>query len=550
MSSEGRAQAPGVSRRPWSATAGLLLVFVLLASAWVQSPLLSSGFYADDFLWLYRIENLPWLEFVLKTHGGHLLHTRNAAFWACHELFGLEPSGYLWAGLLTHVLNVALLFVVIERLTRRPPVAALIAGLWGMAPIHQEALRWASVHGHVFAATFVLGTLADMARLVARRRSPTSWAMVRWSLLLVGAATSFGTGLGVALVFFAIAWLILPPDSRRGRTALLFAILTVTLTVVYVFATLTAAINLMNFARERSPSLVSVELNVFKSIPLWSNLVAYGLTTLVLGPLLTWTREGDVAGPLRGVELGQALFWAYAVSGMVLLALVWACRRAGSTRLRQILGFALLAGCAYGTIAVARAPLMVVLQVSIPWIATTARYQYLPQLGLAMALGLALSEAVARPLSRSWPSRPRWLVPVALAAVLAMVVPFYAAGARRVGTQIGAGWRQAVADVVTEVQRRAHAVPPGAPCYIPNQKFQDWGVVVAPEEEFPGWAAVFVLTHASDSVDGRRVFFVESNEKLVALLRRNPTARIARLVVTPEEMESGSGVKGRMSAPD
>ena len=534
MTSERRAQAPEVSRRPWSGTAGLLLAFVLLASAWVQSPLLNSGFYADDFLWLYRIENLPWLELVLKTHGGHLLHTRNAAFWACHQLFGLEPSGYLWVALLTHVLNVALLFVVIERLTRRPVVAALIAALWGMAPIHQDPLRWISVYGHVLAATFVLAALADMAGLIARNRSPTSWALVRWALLLLLAATSFGTGLGVALGFVAIAWLVLPRASGRGRAAFLFAVLTVTLTVAY-------------FALERSlVDLASYPL--FKSIALCSNLAAYGLSSLVLGPLLTWTREGDLVGPLGGVELGQALFWAYAVGLTVLLGLAWSCRRANSTRLRQILGFALLAGCAYGAIAVGRAPLMVLWELDMPWTVTTARYHYLPQLGLAMALGLALSEASIRLPSRHWSARPRWLVPVLFAAGLAMVVPSYAAGARRVGTRIGPGWRQAVDHVVTEVRRRAHAVPPGQPVYIPNRKFQDQ--VVISKDPFPGWVAVFVLAHASDSVEGRRVFFVESDQQLVGFLRKNPNARVARLVVTPEEVDRSSGVADRMTAPE
>jgi len=509
---------------PWSGTTSLLLALVLLASAWVQSALLQSGFYMDDFLWLYRIENLPWLEFVLKTHGGHLLHTRNAMFAICHELFGLEPSGYLWVALLAHVLNVALLFVVIERLTGRSAVAALISALWGMAPVHQEALRWVSVHGHVFAATFLLAALADMVRFVARSRSPTSWALVRWTILLLLAASSFGTGLGVAAAFVAIAWLVLPRGLGRGRIVLVFAVLTVTLTATYL-------------ALERGSSTWLVaHLLVLKSIALSSNLAAYGLTSLTLGPLLTWTRAGDLAGPLGGIELGQALYWAYAVSLTLLVALGWACRRANSTRLRQILGFALLAGCAYGTIAVARAPMLEGWKLDMPWMATTARYHYLPQLGLAMALGLALSEASLRPGSRSSLVRPRWLVPVVFAVGLSVVVPFYAATARSVSTEIGEGWREALNHVVTDVRRRAHAAHPGEPVYIPNRRFQGWRGLVS-REDFPGWIAAFVLAHPSDSLEGRRVFFVESDESLVEFLRKDPNARVAGLVVTPEEMD-------------
>ena len=129
-----------------------------------------------------------------------------------------------------------------------------------------------------------------------------------------------------------------------------------------------------------------------------------------------------------------------------------------------------------------------------------------------------------------------------------MLAPSYAAGARRVGTQIGQGWRPELNRVVTEVRRRARAVPPGTPVFIPNRKFKDWKRWLS-REDFPDWAAVFVLTHASDAVEGRRVFFVESNQKLVKLLRKDPTTRIARLVVTPEEVEGSSGVADGMTAP-
>jgi hypothetical protein len=298
---------------------------------------------------------------------------------------------------------------------------------------------------------------------------------------------------------------------------------------------LTVVLTVAYFAVERSLGLVAARLLVFKSIELSSNLAAYGLTTLVLGPFFPWTSWGDLPSTLGGVDLRPALFWGYTVTLTVLAALGWACHRAHPRRLRQILGFALLAGCAYGTIAVARAPVLEMQKLEMFWMATTARYHYLPQLGLAMALGLALSEAWRRPGSQRRPSRPRWLVPVVFAGGLAMLAPFYAAAARRVATEIDPGWREALDSVVKEVQRRAHAAPPGEPVYIPNRRFQDWRGW-ASREDFPGWAAVFVMAHASDSIEGRRVFFVEPDEELVRSLRKDPGARISRLVVTPHEV--------------
>ena len=73
---------------------------------------------------------------------------------------------------------------------------------------------------------------------------------------------------------------------------------------------------------ERSLGLLPEYLLVTKSIPLCSNLAAYGLTTLVLGPFFPWTRGGDLSSTLGGVDLSPALVWAYAVSLTVLVALV------------------------------------------------------------------------------------------------------------------------------------------------------------------------------------------------------------------------------------
>ena len=500
------------------AAAGWLLGAVLLSTAWVQSGVLNGGFFGDDFLWFYRLQILPWFEFVGMTHGGHLLVTRNLVYWACYQLFGLEPAGYFWLALITHLLNVALLFAVILRLSQRPLCAALAAAIWGLAPIHQGSLRWVSVYGHVMAGTLVLLVLADLSRIAGGDRAPTAWELGRWTLLLLGAATSFGTGLGVALAFPAIAWLLLTPASGRDRGAL-------------VLAAGTAAMAALFLAQHEGVPLGSLGDYPFAvSMALWASLMSYGIGSLALGPLFTFNQRHIPVGPLRGLTEAHTLSAIHGLGLALFTMLSLAFARADPARRRQMAAFALLAASAYGAIALGRAPFMVILNFDMPFMTTTTRYHYLAQLGLALLLGLAGAElANARPLRRL----PARLGPVLFAVGLALALPGYASSARTMDPFLDRRWLNEVNQAMTVLLQRVRAAPPGSRVYVSNRRFT--GVRLLPRDEFPDWAAVFVMTHREDTLEGRHVYFVETDTQLVQKFRQGSNPRIARLLVTPDE---------------
>ena len=495
-----------------------LLGAVLLATAWVQSGVLNGGFFGDDFLWFYRLQFLPWFEFVGMTHGGHLLVTRNLVYWLCYQLFGLEPTGYFYVALITHLLNVALLFAVTLRLSKRPLCAALAAAVWGLAPIHQGSLRWVSVYGHVMAGTLVLLVLADLSRLAGGDRAPTSWQLGRWTLLLLGAATSFGTGLGVALAFPAIAWLLLTPASGRDRGAL-------------VLAAGTAAIAALFLAQHEGVPLGSLRDYPFAvCMALWASLMSYGLGSLTFGPLFTFNQRLIPVGPLRGLAQDHALPAILGIGLTLVIVLSLAFARADPARRRLMAAFALLAACAYGAIALGRAPFMVILNFDMPFMTTTTRYHYLAQLGFALLLGLAAAEIANVGLLRRFPA---WLGPVFFGLGLALALPGYTSSARTQDPFLDRRWLNDVDQAMIDLLQRVRAAPPGSRVYASNRRFS--GVRLLPREDFPDWAAVFVMTHREDTLEGRHVYFVETDEQLVQTLRKGSNARIARLLVTPDE---------------
>jgi len=452
------------------------------------------------------------------THGGHLLVTRNLVYWLCYQLFGLEPAGYFVLALITHLLNVALLFAVILRLSQRPLCATFAAALWGLAPIHQGSLRWVSVYGHVMAGTFVLLVLADLSRIAGGDRAPTSWQLGRWTLLLLAAATSFGTGLGVALAFPAVAWLLLTPSGGRDRAALMLA-------------AGTAAIAALFLAQHQGlPTGGLGDYPIGVSLALWANLMSYGLASLALGPFFTFNQRHIPVGPLSGLARAHILPAIHGVGLAVFAALGLAFARAGPARRRQMAGFALLVACAYGAIAVGRAPFMVIMNFDMPFMTTATRYHYLAQLGLALLLGLAAAEfANARSLSRL----PAWLGPSLLSVGLALALPSYTSSARTLDPLLDRRWLDEVNRAMTDLLQRVRAAPPGSRVYVSNHRSSR--VRLVPREEFPDWAAVFVMTHREDTLEGRQVYFVEADAQLVRKFREGSNARIARLLVTPDE---------------
>ena len=96
-------------------------------------PITGYYFYQDDFLFLYRVVNSSWPELLLAPHGGHLLIARNAIFWLFHTLFATAAGWYFSSVLLTHLLNVYLLFAVVRAQTGSPGLACFGAALWAPA---------------------------------------------------------------------------------------------------------------------------------------------------------------------------------------------------------------------------------------------------------------------------------------------------------------------------------------------------------------------------------------------------------------------------------
>ena len=83
--------------------------------------------------------------------------------WLSHmldcQLYGLNPGGHHVSNLLLHTANALLLFLVLQGMTGKTWPSALVAGLFGLHPLHVEPVAWISGRKDLLCAFFWMLTL-------------------------------------------------------------------------------------------------------------------------------------------------------------------------------------------------------------------------------------------------------------------------------------------------------------------------------------------------------------------------------------------------------
>jgi hypothetical protein len=406
--------------------------------------------------------------------------------------------------------NVALLYVVVRAWTRSARLACLAAAFWGTTPINQETLGWYAVYGHVLATTLLFAVLADLARLqgpVTPRRALT------WALVLLVGSTAFGVGLAVGVVFPLAAVLLLPSGALGRRALLILAAL-----APVVLATYAGVWAVRELLYGQSAEAV---FDLIGRVMSWT--VVVGMTL----HLMAFATAEVVLGALTGAS-GYPSPASWAVVGLALAVVAVAAARAPADVGRRLAGLILLALAAYALIALGRANLYaMVIHYGPERSSTVERYHYLGSAVLAVTLAVALA-----PLAARW-RLPTRVWDVALVSVLAL------GAAVRVLRGMAIDHhdvdRRQAREVLDAVETGIATTPPGGDVYVRNRFFQPLFMVRGPRAvTFPGSAAVFMLFYPENTVDGRRIHFVDGDRNLLHDAKSGPP-RLAELLVSPEE---------------
>jgi len=488
------------ARRAWWIAVPLVL------SAVATFPIARNFFFGDDLLNLYLIVNRPLGQTLLAPYGGHELFVRNGVMALLYAVFGPAPAAYYWNAVLTHLANVVLLAILIRQLTDSERLACFGAALWGTAPVIEGTIGWYAVCGHALATTCLLIVLIRLVQ-AGRRGTVSALELAVWAVLLWAASTSFGVGLAFVLVLPVMAWLLLPAAPLRPRIVVFLSAAAVLVAVFYVAAQRVAAA--WYGVSPETPALAVVVRKAFGVLDIVANQLAFGTDQLVLGSAArfvveSWTGAAAAAAPI----------------GLLVVAAMW---KAGSADRRAMLAFLALSLVTYGIIAAGRVPFYPQFK---HLLVRSDRYHYAAPLALAVVLCLALAQVRAQSLTAP-------LRTAALGASLVAVIIALATLRTPVSNHEFA--RDLTVVALASMDEVIDGAPPGEDVYIANQVFRGVGpMVVHVPLNFPGWAALFTVYYPSNVVQGRRVFFVEPDDKVRAAAADG--LRSATLLVSPDDV--------------
>jgi tetratricopeptide (TPR) repeat protein len=323
-------------------------------------------------------------------------------------LFGLHPWGWHLTTVILHLLTTLLVYFLALRLARDPFTAAVAALLFGLHPVHIEAVTWISGLTEPLLAVFFI--LAFLCYLRAREADEHRGRWLALSLLLfVVAMLEKETGVIFPLLIVAYEWFCAKPDAehstarrmaRQAASALRPALPYFALIAFYLAARIYA---LKGFSHPLTPMPISsVLLTVPSLLVFWVSHFFWpvGLSTFY-----------DMHPVVHPTLLNFAL--------PAIAVLLVACLGIAAARQSRATSFAL---------AWIILPLLPPLDIRVFLKNDFAhdRYLYLPSVGLAVLLALALRHLPARKQVRG--------IPVSQAALILLLTPVMMLGVMREGS--------------------------------------------------------------------------------------------------------------------
>jgi tetratricopeptide (TPR) repeat protein len=101
--------------------------------------------------------------------------------WISHaldcQLYGMNPAGHHFSGVLIHCLNVVLLFLLLERVSHAVGRSAMVAALFAVHPFNVESVAWVAERKSVLSTLFFLLTILAYG-WYARKPSVKRYALV------------------------------------------------------------------------------------------------------------------------------------------------------------------------------------------------------------------------------------------------------------------------------------------------------------------------------------------------------------------------------------
>lgn len=497
----------------------LLLISIIIVGI-VQSQLLFTYFFRDDFLHIYQIANWPALEFIFSAYGGHLYITRNLIFLIMFKFFGMNAFYYFLIVLITHLASVFLLFKIIRLLTGNNVIAFTGSVIWGMSPVNYATLAWYSAYGHIIVGPFFLLFLYDLFRIEKGIITFNLKIALKWSLYFFIMATSFGTGLAIIVVSPVIILILLWKHKNKWILALsTIPIIIFVLFLLYfnnrIFFLITG------HDQEIARAFIGLLPNTFSIITeMFIKMSIYAIYCMSGFPFLYF------------LSLIKYPIIAYFIAIPVFLLLCILFRKTNFIRRRYYFIFIFYVTAFIGLTAYARAPVYHTLGISITDASISPRYFYIIFIMIILILSLMVQQIVTKKILNK-------KVILILFVILAISIPFSIKSARRSDiTNTHKKEKKLYYSTLKQIKKEIKDVPEGSDVYLDNTLKGNFSIFLPTETDFPGRAAVYAIAFPDNIAYGRRIYFVEKDKKIIESNIRKSEWRISKLLISKSEAEN------------
>ena len=196
----------------------------------IYSPALNGQFVLDDLALPFHLplRDAPLLLWLSRFRPVLML-----SYWVNYKLWGVEPFAYHFTNLLIHVLNSALVYLVISKIlafagwpVRRRTIASLSGALlFLLHPIQTESVSYVAGRSESLAALFLL---LSYVCFLYRRTGPINWsaALLTLGALALGGATKESAVCFAAVFLFTDSfWEAPSPRAGPGSNWRLYALM-------------------------------------------------------------------------------------------------------------------------------------------------------------------------------------------------------------------------------------------------------------------------------------------------------------------------------------
>src|SRR5215204_1259561 len=205
-----------ISRRAWA----MALVAVLALVATVYAPTVDDYFGGDDFMVLGPVRamgawELIWKSFIFRDNIPYWRPLVSPLYAAEVHLFQLRPWPYHAVVIALHLINVALLALVVRALTGRRWLALAAALIYGIHPAKTTTVPMISSTVELVGMVWYLTAVLCCIRLVRGGGRRWYWAGLAALILGLLSKESVASAAGVITVLFFLLGLV--PAWHTGR---------------------------------------------------------------------------------------------------------------------------------------------------------------------------------------------------------------------------------------------------------------------------------------------------------------------------------------------